>query len=91
MSDIQNEKEQVAQEVRRHHKQRNQTLCIEVEQTLELVSCPHVRVGDVTARLLSVWHVASAHCLLQKFGKSFDELEGRERQSVGGTVGGSHR
>lgn len=27
----------------------------------------------------------------EKFGKSFDELEGRERQSVGGTVGGSHR
>lgn len=31
-------------------------------------------------------------CLsLQKFGKDFDELEGRERQSVGGTVGGQHR
>jgi hypothetical protein len=27
----------------------------------------------------------------QKFGKDFDELEGRERQSVGGTVGGQHR
>jgi hypothetical protein len=24
----------------------------------------------------------------QKFGKDFDELEGRERQSVGGTIGG---
>lgn len=27
----------------------------------------------------------------QKYGKSFDELEGRERQSVGGTVGGQIR
>lgn len=28
---------------------------------------------------------------LQKYGKNFDELEPKERQSVGGTVGGQHR
>eukprot|EP00877_Chromochloris_zofingiensis_P003420 jgi/Chrzof1/13079/Cz07g19020.t1 len=27
----------------------------------------------------------------EKFGKSFDDLEGRERQSVGGTKGGQAR
>jgi hypothetical protein len=31
------------------------------------------------------------YCTLQKYGKNFESLESRERQSVGGTVGGEHR
>ena len=29
--------------------------------------------------------------VLQKYGKDFEQLDGKERQSVGGTVGGSRR